>query len=78
MPRTVDIQLTDEDLIAMGYPLVSIGYLSTWALDAYDTVTIFRDGRSLDMVAHFRSTATGRTYTIGAVRNADGSYGYHS
>lgn len=56
----------------------AIGYLSTWGAASYDKVVIWADGPA-SMVAHYTSSSHTRTYTIGAIWNADTQrFGFHS
>lgn len=61
----------------------AIGYLSLWAYDAYDEVTITPDFGNADdvkfpdMVAYYKNTVTMATYVIGAIFSND-TYTFHS
>jgi hypothetical protein len=81
--RQVNISLTQSDIIGIAESIGSwekmweaIGYLSTWAADAYSEVTIFRD-RTADIMASYKSPSTGNRYVINAVWHGD-HYGFHS
>ena len=64
----------------------AIGYLSLWATQLYDVVTI--SGKYLgpdasllvpDLIAYYKNSATGQEYTIGAVGDAKtNTYSFHS
>ena len=82
MTRTVNLNLTNEDMIQIAESIGTweklwhaIGYLSTWNL-SYPTVNIFRDGGD-DLVAAYLDDGGNRKYVIGAVWHDD-HYGYHS
>lgn len=84
MPRMVHIHLTTGQLTEIAVAIndwdklwTAIGYLSTWAADAYPTATIFRDGNGPDLVAQYHNAAGGPGYLIGAVWHDD-HYGFHS
>lgn len=55
----------------------AIGYLSTWALDSYDTVQLylFRDG---ELVAQYSNHQKGGRYEIHGLPSDDGTYHFHS
>jgi hypothetical protein len=55
----------------------AIGYLSTWSMDSYPYVKIFRDGKESDLVAVYHNAEGDRKYVIGAVWHID-NYGFHS
>jgi hypothetical protein len=82
MTRTVNLNLTNEDMIQIAESIgtwdklwTAIGYLSTWNL-SYPTVNIYRD-RDNDLVAVYLDGNEDRKYVIGAVWHDD-DYGYHS
>lgn len=82
MTRTVNLNLTNEDMITIAMSIgtwdklwQAIGYLSTWNL-SYVRVDIYRDGGD-DLVAVYLDGNEDRKYVIGAVWNGTG-YGFHS
>jgi hypothetical protein len=82
--RTITLLLTDNDMIEIAEQINNwdklwgaIGYLSAWAAGHYPTVTIWRDGKDADLVAHYKNADGTPGYTIGAVWH-DTHYGFHS
>lgn len=82
--RTITLLLTGSDMIAIAQQTNdwdklwgAIGYLSAWAADRYPAVTIWRDGKDADLVAHYKNADGTPGYTIGAVWH-DTHYGFHS
>lgn len=82
MTRTVNLNLTNEDMITIAESIgtwdklwTAIGYLSSWNL-SHPTVNIFRDGGD-DLVAVYLDGNEDRKYVIGAVWNGT-DYGFHS
>ena len=82
MTRTVNLNLTNEDMIQIAESIgtwdklwQAIGYLSTWNL-SYVRVDIYRDGGD-DLVAVYLDGNEDRKYVIGAVWHDD-HYGFHS
>lgn len=81
-PRTITLRLTHDDLmdlrISTDYNELdrAIARLTTWGMQAYDTVTVMRDGKH-DLIALYESTGTGGKFVLGAVWH-DGSFGFHS
>ena len=82
MTRTVNLNLTNEDMIQIAESIgtwdklwQAIGYLSTWNL-SYVRVDIYRDGGD-DLVAVYLDGNEDRKYVIGAVWHED-HYGFHS
>lgn len=87
--RTIVLQITGGEMVEIAEQIGgsdnwnklwnAIGYLSTWGAHSYPTVTIRRDGRGADLVAHYKSAVFGAApgYTIGAVWH-DTHYGFHS
>lgn len=58
----------------------AIGYLSTWAIgsDRYHSVTIYANERRIELEAVYKNKDGETTYTMGAVRDALGTYSFHS
>jgi len=86
MPRTIELQLTSEDMANIAKCLpncdwkplwVAIGYLSTWSAHAYPKVQIMRDGDGPDLFAHYLKEDGSIGYLIGAVWH-NTHYGFHS
>lgn len=82
MTRTVNLNLTNEDMITIAESIgtwdklwEAIGYLSSWNL-SYPTVNIFKD-RDNDLVAVYLNDAGETKYAIGAVWHGE-HYGFHS
>ena len=82
MTRTVNLNLTNEDMIEIAESIgtwdklwTAIGYLSTWNL-SYVRVDIYRDGGD-DLVAVYLDGNEDRKYVIGAVWHGE-HYGFHS
>jgi hypothetical protein len=82
MTRTVNLNLTNEDMIEIAESIgtwdklwEAIGYLSTWNL-SYVRVDIYRDGGD-DLVAVYLDGNEDRKYVIGAVWHGE-HYGFHS
>ena len=82
--RTINLGYDTEALIKMQQAGPSmekindaIAYLSTWALDSYEEVSIYRDREVTDMIAVYSNPDNERRYVIGAVWHED-HYGFHS
>lgn len=80
--RTVTIRTADEfqNKIVGDKKLESaIGYLSTWGVGSprYLTVTLFID-RDGNIDANYWDIGGNVNFTIGGIRQADGSYSFHS
>ena len=88
MTRTINLQLTSEDMIQIANILAdddrthaydklwaAIGYLSSWN-PSYPSVTIYRD-RGTDLVAAYKKADGTNGYVIGAVWHGT-HYGFHS
>ena len=72
--RTIEINITEDTLPPVDQKEVqdAIGRLSMWALDQFDTVKIYNDGK-FDLVANYsRSDNAACKYVIGA------EYTFHS
>lgn len=92
MTRTINLQLTSEDMIQIANILAdddrtnayaklwaAVGYLSSWGNTinmTYPSVTIYRD-RDTDLVAAYKKEDGSNGYVIGAVWNGT-NYGFHS
>lgn len=81
--RSVKLNLTSEDMIQIAQSIgtwdklwEAIGYLTTWNL-SHPTVTVYRDGKSNDLIAIYADEGGGVQYVIGAVWH-DTHYGFHS
>jgi hypothetical protein len=88
MTRTIELNLSDEDMIqitnilretagqkAWEHLQGAIGYLITWNT-SYPKVTIYRDGKT-DLIACYYNEQGERKYVIGAVWH-ETHYGFHS
>jgi len=76
MARTIKLNFTEE--AAPPQFRQALGYLTSWALDAYDEVNIFPDG-SNDLIAVYTQSGTENKYVIGAVMDPQtGKYSFHS
>jgi len=77
MARTIKLNFTEE--AAPPQFRQALGYLTSWALDAYDEVNIFPDG-SNDLIAVYTDTRRPNIrYVIGAVMDPQtGKYSFHS
>lgn len=80
--RNVELNFEPDDIEALNRTMkiqefwAAVGYLSTWALDSYDTARLylFRDG---EIAAHYQNPQGGR-YEIHALPSDDGTYHFHS
>jgi hypothetical protein len=86
MPRTIELQLTSEDMANIAKDLpgcdwkplwAAIGYLASWAAHTYPIVRIYRDGNGPDIAAVYLKADGELGYVIGAVWH-DTHYGFHS
>jgi hypothetical protein len=76
MARTINLNFTEE--AAPPQFRQALGYLTSWALDAYDEVNIFPDGLH-DLIAVYTRTGTESKYVIGAIFDKQtGKYSFHS
>lgn len=80
--RNVQLCFTDEQVAnvrGLAALDLAIGYLSTGALDSYDSVNIYGDRDPGDLVASYQDANTGNHYVIGAIWHpTEGRYSFHS
>lgn len=77
---TINTELLKESNTKKEEVNKAIGYLTTWAIDLYDHVTIDMDlgqGGAFDLFAFYKNSLTQRTYTIAAIYS-EGGYSFHS
>lgn len=83
--RTIELHLDESDLqhiaenTTSGALSVAITRLTTWGLDSYGSVKIFRDGKDSDLIAVYTGSGSISRFVIGAVYNkGTGTYSFHS
>lgn len=87
MARTVKLHMTDDQIETIvkltGLPEFNkaISYLSTWAFDTYDTVSICTNDRDIEFTAVYSHSmdrdVNPKKYVLGAVWHED-HFGFHS
>jgi len=74
--RTISVYLDNDHAIRS---IDAITYLTHWAWDSYDMVSIYADGAKGDLIANYMNSETKRKYTIGAIYNKQtGKFSFHS